>query len=281
MVSVIICSKDENLFRSIEQNIGDTIGVLFEIIKIENANGEKSIFQAYNEGQGLAKHEILVYVHEDVIFHTKGWGQILVKYFAEISNLGCVGIAGALYKTKSPSSWCDVDEPQIKMHLLQHTKENEKHFINTGWEVTKGYVEVVVIDGVFMATKKLHKLAFDDSIPGFHCYDLNLCFEAKKRGLINIASNEILLEHFSPGAIDKQWVISTDKIHRKYTRLLPLSCNGVLISRRREVSNIIDYIMAALRFKLKTIAFSNWVRFMVLKPFSRFHFKIMKRLMFN
>ena len=279
MISVIICSRDEDYFQQIEQNIFATIGAKFEIVKIANADGRHSIFEAYNIGQALAKYELLVYVHEDVRFHTKSWGNILINYFAEIPKLGCLGIAGATYKTKAPSGWSDVEEGAMRMYLIQHLEDRPKELMDVGWPGTITYSEVAVIDGVFMATKKSSNLRFDTAIPGFHCYDLNLSFAASQKGLVNLGTKDILLEHYSWGLYNKQWVVSTHLLHQKYKRLLPLKCQGSKIAKQRELDNLMAYICAALKFKLRSIALHYWLRLIRCRPYSRYHLQVLKGFM--
>ena len=79
MVSVIICSKYENLSESVRQNIDKTNGVPYEIVCINNTRREYSIFSAYNKGIAQSKYPFLCFVHEDVIFQTENWGKKIVS----------------------------------------------------------------------------------------------------------------------------------------------------------------------------------------------------------
>jgi hypothetical protein len=47
-------------------------------------NGEKSLPQVYNEIINEAKNDIVVLVHDDLIFETKNWGENIIKHFKKI-----------------------------------------------------------------------------------------------------------------------------------------------------------------------------------------------------
>jgi hypothetical protein len=277
MISVIVCSKNDFLFDTFFSNIKVTIGIEHEIIKIANALGQFSISEAYNEGLVQAKYEIVVFVHEDVAFLTQNWGLILFKYFDSIPNIGCIGIAGALYKTKAPSAWWDVEADKRIMHLIQHT-DGEKELHCTGWQSDERFKEVAVVDGVFLATKKSYGFQFDTTILGFHCYDLNLSVEAKKKGYSVLVTKEILIEHFSLGSVNKGWVVSSSIFHKTYADFLPISVlTSEKTNEKAEFLNLNRFIRLAIDNNLKSITLAYWLRLIIMKPFALgTHYRIFK-----
>src|SRR6478609_8828248 len=101
MISIVICSVQESYFVSLEINIHETIGEIdYEIIKIGNVVEKLSIAQAYNQGIEKSKFEFLLFIHEDIIFHTSNWGEILLSIFRANSKIGLIGIAGTKYKSR-------------------------------------------------------------------------------------------------------------------------------------------------------------------------------------
>ncbi|PRY15756.1 glycosyl transferase family 2 [Pontibacter ummariensis] len=268
MISIIICSKDDSLFDALCLNIKEKIGVQHEVIKISNSAGAFSISEAYNQGLARAKYEFLVFVHEDVAFHTQDWGQILVNTFSTNSDVGCIGIAGALYKTKAPSGWWGVEKGDAVINLIQHGN-GEKRIESAGWGAGERIKEVAVVDGVFMATKKSLGICFDTSIPGFHCYDLNLSIEVKLKGFKVIVTKEIFIEHFSPGSLNKGWVVASSVLHNKYTNALPISVlPGSDTSAKMEFLNLYSFIRLAITHKLKLLTLSYWFKLFKSKPFA-------------
>jgi hypothetical protein len=268
MISVIVCSRNDKLYNSLYLNIEEKIGVQHEIIKVNNSAGVLSISEAYNQGIARAKFEFLIFVHEDVAFHTQGWGQILVNTFSINSDVGCIGIAGALYKTKAPSGWWGVEKENAVINLIQHGN-GEKRIESAGWGSGEKLKEVAVVDGVFMATRKSLDICFDTSIPGFHCYDLNLSIEVKLKGFKIIVTKEIFIEHFSSGSLNKGWVIASSVLHNKYTNALPISVlPGSETSPKMEFLNLYSFIRLAMTHKLKLLTLLYWFKLFRSKPFA-------------
>ncbi len=225
MISCIICSRDKNLLAAISHNIEQTIGVPFEIIAIDNSKENNAISKVYNNAATLARYEFLVFVHEDVIFHTANWGVLLADYFARHINIGCVGVAGGTYKTKAPSHWVSLvtDYNYLdQSYLIQHYKEGGQQLRDTWSDKNTAIQEVVLMDGVFLAFDKRHGIRFDESIEGFHGYDLSVCLDAINKGYQNIITREILVEHLSSGSFNSQWIKAIHTFHKKNASYFPL-----------------------------------------------------------
>ncbi len=277
MISIIICSRHVKLNQELLENIKETIGYDYELIVIDNSENKFSIFEAYNLGIGKSKGDYLFFIHDDVYFHTLDWGRIIVAVFSKNSNIGLIGLAGSKVKTKMPSSWWSCLEQHRITNILQHHKNKDKEIHNFGFE-NQNNVEVAVIDGVFMAMRKENRIHFAKHLKGFHAYDLNLSLEIKKYGYDIIVTNEILLEHFSHGFIDKNWIKSSFAIHKMYRKELPICVDGTTVSIRDEISNAEQFINLSLRFGLKRIAIIVWFELFLLHPKSYYHFRFWKNL---
>ena len=83
MLSIIICSVSPERLEQVTRNIHDTIGVDYEIIAIDNREKQWPIARAYNEGASRAHYPFLFFVHEDVKFHSVGWGKCIEKKLKE------------------------------------------------------------------------------------------------------------------------------------------------------------------------------------------------------
>lgn len=62
MLSIIISSYQPQFYSALEKNIAETIGIPYEIIKIDNPN-LMGICEAYNKGASLSKYDYLLFVH--------------------------------------------------------------------------------------------------------------------------------------------------------------------------------------------------------------------------
>lgn len=201
MLSIIISSYQDDFFNNLKENINSTIGVPFEIIKIEN-NGKMGICEAYNKGASQAKNPYLLFLHEDIIFHTKNWGDLLCKHL-QYKNTGVIGVAGGNYIPAAPSNWATDPENNF-INIIQNDKSKKKPLrVNS---LKQNRSRVYSVDGVFLATTKevYAKYLFNEKITGFHSYDLDFSLRIAK-DYENFIVDDILIEHFSHGLPDKTW----------------------------------------------------------------------------
>lgn len=247
MISILICSVSNTLLENIKKNISETIGFQHEIIFIENKKS-KSIFWIYNQLIKQAKGDILCFVHEDVKFHTPNWGQALQQIFDRDKGIGLVGILGSTYKSSIPSSWNFGFTTEYSVgQIIQNNKVGTllPKVSSLGFDNNQNQILVTGIDGVFMAmTSKIKdKVSFNNKLEGFHAYDADISMSVIASGHKVIVTNEILLEHFSEGSPNKQWLVNHLKTVRKWHRLLPLHAtnnsyqNNIIIDTDIKIQN--------------------------------------------
>lgn len=279
-ISIIICSRTLTINSNLSQNIRDTIGYAYELIVIDNSQSKYSIFEAYNIGIEKSKGDYLCFIHDDILFHTIGWGNIVNRIFEENKHIGLIGIAGAKVKTKMPSAWWDCPEDEKVINIMQHFPNKVKEKWEIGFAKSQDE-EVVVIDGVFMVARKDDKMHFNTEMTGFHNYDLNISFEYKKHGYKIMVTNKVLLEHFSLGNLDETWLQSAYKIHKLYKDILPLKPQKCKGNKNSEVTNAIRFLNKCLKYDKKKMAFSIWGKLFLLKPVSKYHYIFLKRIFKN
>lgn len=214
MISIIISSYQPNFFNALEKNISETCGVEHEIIKIDNHN-LMSISEAYNKGASKAQFPHLLFLHEDILFHTEGWGTKFIEYLTQ-KSAGIIGVAGGGYVPAAPCGWNVHNEQYKHLHLIQNNKKGDApKLINTFVESEKS-IECYAIDGVFMGMtkEKFNKYKFNEEIKGFHGYDLDLSLRVAKK-YRNYVIGNILIEHFSHGSADQAWFENNIQIRKK------------------------------------------------------------------
>ncbi|MBD0726559.1 hypothetical protein B6A10_15405 [Flavobacterium sp. L1I52] len=278
MISIIICSRNSQIEESLNSNIKETINSEYELIVVDNSMNNYSIFEAYNLGIQKSKGEYLCFIHDDIIVNTKNWGGIIERIFSNDSQVGLIGVAGGKIKMKMPSAWWDGGKVVLK--LVQHYKNKPQELWDQGFEKTD-IVEVSAIDGVFMVMKNDGKIQFDESLIGFHCYDLYLSLKHHILGKKVIVTNKILIEHFSEGNLDKSWFESTSIFHKKYKKYLPIiSESGIDFYklRNQEVNLCADFISKLIEYKLYKDAIYWWFEFFKLKPVAKFHYRFWYRM---
>jgi hypothetical protein len=267
MISIIICSRTKIISSTLSENIESTIVSSYELIVIDNSENKYTIFEAYNEGIDRSKGKYLCFIHDDILFKTEGWGANINRIFSENLKIGLIGVAGAKSKTKMPSLWWHCPGGQNVLNIIQHTPNKEKHNWSWGFEESSN-VEVVIVDGVFMAIRKDERIRFNSEMIGFHNYDLNISFEYIKNGYKIVVSNEILIEHFSTGTINKQWVESSYDLYIKYKDFLPLSLDNSEVNKKQEIVNAKKYLNECLKFKKYKIALTISQKILGINSFS-------------
>lgn len=231
MLSIIISSYNADLFAAIEKNIAATIGISYEIIKIENP-GLMGLCEAYNRGANAAKYSNLLFVHEDVEFITENWGGILLELLDQ-ENVGIVGVLGSDYVPNVPFAWWDLHENNFS-HYVQY----EENILIGDYNLSSDK-NVYVIDGVFMALKRtiFNKFKFDERIKGFHAYDVKFSITVANEHQ-NLVTSKIKLAHFSyaVNTLDKTWLDSLIVIRPLYN--IP---KGQVLNKKNELYSFLKF----------------------------------------
>lgn len=246
MISIIISSYNQDLFQQFSNNVAATIGVPYEIIQIWNPN-EMGICEAYNKGGEKAKYPYLVFCHEDIWIHTRNWGELLIRTFEKNPDIGLIGSLGGQYKTIVDSGWSSLPSYTRSFFVSTHYGKSwlsvqnsfDKQSISLDTEsknIPLKYLssdimheEVAMIDGFFMATKSdIHRnVKFDmQTFDDFHFYDIDYSLTIEKKWKVVVTYN-ILVEHFSSGSINKNWLIAAQKFYKKWRPLLPLHLSSL------------------------------------------------------
>ncbi|KAF2081174.1 glycosyltransferase [Flavobacterium sharifuzzamanii] len=279
MISIIICSRKPQIQLALLENISETIGCVYELIVIDNSENKHSIFEAYNQGIKQSKGNYWCFIHDDILFHSKDWGKMIIQIFEENQVIGLIGIAGAKVKTKMPSAWWDCPDTFKVLNIIQHLNPEKKEYWNSGWK-DHHIEEVVTIDGVFMAARRDDAIQFSRELKDFHNYDLNLCFEYLKLNYKIVVSKNILLEHFSLGKLNKSWYLSALKFHQIYNQNLPVT-TGLIDGfnlRKAEFDNGAKFLISATEYINVKAFFKLWMKLIIIKPKSKRHFTFFKLL---
>lgn len=219
MISIVISSHlSEESNQKIKNHITDTIGLKNpEILIYENFN-KYSLSEVYNIGLKESKNDIVLFIHNDIIFNTKKWGRILVDKFNN-SDYGILGVAGTTDLVDNGVWWTD----QSKMVGIVNHKNNNKIFESKySNSYNKEVIEVAVIDGLFIAVNK-NKIQnnFVEEFKGFHYYDIPFCIENGLKGVKIGVIFDIRLTHLSIGETNEEFHKNKEKFVEKYKKHLP------------------------------------------------------------
>lgn len=150
-------------------------------------DGMPKLAESYNFLGALAKGDILLFVHDDVIFLSPGWDKKIVQAMEIGFNVvGVVGSqkyeGGMIFDSGSSYSCgkvCNIQDGKRVVKLMQHRSDLEP---------------VAVVDGMFMAVEASHfaKTGFDWQFDGLFYYDMDFCLRS------NCAVADILVSHEKP-----------------------------------------------------------------------------------
>jgi hypothetical protein len=232
MISVIICSASEEDLVRVKESIIHTIGVEHEIIAIDNSQSGKGICTIYNEGTRLAKFPILCFMHEDIEFVSQDWGREVINLFMD-ERIGLVGVAGGGYKSLVPSSWYNYHLQQnggFYCNVIQgfkHTGGADQHDYRNPRNETQSCVACV--DGCWFCTRKevAIRFPFDEKLlHKFHGYDIDFSI-AVSQAYKTVVTYKVLFRHFSEGNFNKTWMDEIIKVHKKWSRILPVNVDNL------------------------------------------------------
>jgi len=259
MISIIICSKSPELLKKVSNSIENTIGIEYEIVVISNPDGQFGICEAYNRGAEIAKYSSLCFCHEDVIFHTSNWGQLVVNHLQDEAT-GIIGVVGCMIKPNAPSAPWIGGFPVNSVYMLQGVLNGEPYLkhVNPDNDLKS---EVVVIDGLWMCCRKevWEKNRFDQTtLKGFHGYDVDFSLQISQN-YRNFVIFDILLEHLSNGGNTKTWLDATYKVHEKWNATFKILKHNITEPCERKI------IANQWAIFLYTMIHLKYPRFVVIK----------------
>ena len=182
-------------------------------------NGEKSLSQVYNEIINESENDIVVLCHDDIYFDTNNWGKKLVKNYDK-NNFDIIGVAGTTSIPESGRWW----EDMTKMSgIVNHEHEGRKWESKYSSSLLNSLQEVCLIDGVFISFNKNNiKHRFNESVEGFHFYDVYFSVENHLSGCKIGVTHDFRLTHRSIGMTNEKWEENRLKFVENFKDNLPI-----------------------------------------------------------
>jgi len=224
MISVVYCTRESN--PNHVEHLTKTSGLHKNLQVIEIINTGEDLTKSYNRGLNLATNNIVVFLHDDILIETNNWGNKLIKLFNNNPDYGIIGVAGTKYLAETGKWW----EDQKKMYgRVSHTHEGRTWLSSYSEDLGQELEDVVVVDGLFFAIDKTKAvIPFDESVKGFHFYDVTFCFKnylnKTKIGVTTI----IRINHKSIGMTNDQWEDNRKIFSETFKDKLPVKIKRVL-----------------------------------------------------
>ncbi len=227
MISIIICSRLKILPDWFLNNIQETIGIEYELVHVDNSRKEYTIFQAYDVGLSRSKYPFLCFMHDDLLFHTQNWGQIVSDYFIRNKNWGIIACAGCKILRKTHNLW-SIPEYNAFNIIQTDLKHGNKQKV---WQTINNPENVIAVDGMWICARRevFEKIRFDTTsyTPAFHFYDLDFSMQVYQAGYDVIIVPDILVEHLSLGSFEAEWLTNNKVFFRKWKNVLPVKLAAV------------------------------------------------------
>lgn len=238
MISIIICGRKNNISPALRNNIQETIGVIHEIIVIDNSKNDYSIFAAYNKGVALSNYDTLCFMHDDLVFESFNWGSIVINQL-EQNNIGAVGVAGSPYYATLPGAWWSGGL------ICQHISGQDDYAYT---KIINDSLPVVVLDGLWFCIKKdlFKTISFDEiNFNGFHYYDMDISLQIKKLGYDILSLYNITIKH-SSGKLDQTWLQNALILQKKWAKHLPFTVTKLTYAQeiKIEYGVLAEYLKA-------------------------------------
>ena len=160
------------------------------------------IAAAYNEGQARARNPVRCYIHNDVrvLKPDRLRAELMARCTLEVGLVGVIGSRDAHVP------WWE----GVKCGSVVDARMGLLDFGPGG--------DCAYLDGLLLAT--VHTLTWDESYPGFHLYDHDICQQSLARGLRNFCldQGQDLIFHNTRGSTDVGKLTSWDENVARFRR---------------------------------------------------------------
>jgi hypothetical protein len=219
MVSIVYCTRESNPTH--KEHLLKTAGGHKDNEVIEIVNNGESLTKAYNRGLKQAKNDIVVFCHDDITIETKQWARKLTKLYERNPEYGILGVAGTKHMPESGMWW----EKRKKMYgRVKHTHQGRTWLSAYSNDIGNDVEEVIVVDGVFFSVhKKRIKKNFDETVEGFHFYDVSFAFDNYLEGVKVGVHTNLKVNHQSIGGTNDEWENNRKDFSEKHKDKLPIN----------------------------------------------------------
>lgn len=214
-----------------------------QIIEKVNPNA-RSLTEVYNEILNESVNDIVVLCHDDIYFEKNGWGNHILKHFSR-SEYGILGVAGSTHIPKSGMWW---EDRRKMVGIVNHEHEGKKWESKYSASLGKEIKETIIVDGLFLVIHKQRiKKTFDETVTGFHMYDINFCFRNYLEGVKVGVIFDVRITHKSIGMTNEKWEENRRIFSETFKDNLPIKIAKterdklkILVSTQNETSLLTD-----------------------------------------
>jgi len=235
MISVITCSRTQAEADAAEGMWNAALAdVPHEVLKLS----APSMCIGYNQAVARAKGDVLIFAHDDIEILGPG-GDFSARLLAHLDHVDLVGVAGATYLVGP--AWFNAGQLHCYGQVAHGNRQTGAMTLNI-FQVPAPRVDgMQVLDGVLIAARRavLDRVKFDESIPGFHLYDLDFTYSAFRAGFLLGVACDLHLMHWSHGTYNSpQWVVSAKVFMNKHRASLPKLAKDINVPSREQAMQL-------------------------------------------
>lgn len=238
-IAIVVSSKEEAKQKEeFIQMLKDTCGCEYQLYFAYNAVG-KSLTEVYNDflNNKRLDEEIFVFIHDDIKFLKKNWGNEVLRLFNEHSDYGIIGVAGSSTFGEEGMWWKD----NTCYGQILHRKDDKSWLTAFSDLYNEDLKETCTVDGLFIAVDRNRiSNSFDTDFEGFNFYDISFCISNYIEGKCKIGvTTKIRIEHRSLGILKSEWFKNHDLLNKKYSNYFPLNVNRDSHKRDKNTNKLI------------------------------------------
>lgn len=201
MLSIIICSIDDQKFDRISANYGRLLArEPHEIIRIADAAG---LAEGYNRGASRSRGDVLVFSHDDIEILSDDFAGRLHGHLERADLLGVAGAARVC-----GGRWIAAGPPFLYGQVIQRNP-NDGGLDLVMWDAPSRRVDGIrILDGLFLCAKRavVEGVPFDQlTFDRFQLYDIDFTLRACLAGFRLAVCCDIWVMHHSYGTFGEQW----------------------------------------------------------------------------
>jgi|SRR5579863_2316303 len=178
--------------------------------------GYSSASKSYNDAIDKSQNDLMVFVHQDIIL-PEGW----------ISDLECA----LNHLEKDDPEWGVIGSYGETLH------DNGRGYIYSSGLGVMGKpferpARIQTLDEIVLIMRKSSGLRFDDRLPHFHMYGVDICMAAEEAGRKNYAISAFCIHNTQPSLIlGEDFYQCYWHVRRKWAKYLPIRSTCVRITR--------------------------------------------------
>ena len=185
---------------------------------VQNRRPLPELYNEYISEKYLKKHDIVLFVHDDVYIDDLGCFDKLYNSLFDYGN-DIVGLAGTTQATvKKPALWHLMSDKKYHTGHVAHINEKDDTMFTTAFGPYPK--RCLLLDGLFLGINIKTVLKADWKFNenfAFHHYDLSSCLDANKKKL-KLSTCNIHVVHASPG-LNNYYEESFQESEKKFLQL--------------------------------------------------------------